>query len=151
MPSPPPPRGKPFEPGNPGKQKGARPISERRARKMLERAVMADVCGPLAGDFDGDALGYLQAVYRGERMGDPLRLSAANAALKFERPSLQAVVTKDISTQPTTQNDIDAAILALVEGSSANVVTIESSPDTSGAGGYELGGQDGAIEAPSAS
>src|SRR5262249_28859696 len=109
-----PPRGRPFEKGNPGKPKGARPISERRVRKLLESSIVAEVAGPQMGDFDGDALGYLQAVYRGERIGDPLRLSAAGQALKFERPALAATLTRDMTPIPGTPAEIDKRITELL-------------------------------------
>ena len=37
----------------------------------------ADASVKRAADFEGDALGYLQAVYSGAITGDPLRMNAA--------------------------------------------------------------------------
>src|SRR3954454_16337677 len=129
-----PPRGRPFEKGNPGKKIGAKPISERRARKMLESAIVAEVAGAHVGDFSGDALGYLQAVYKGERMGDPLRLSAASQALKFERPSLSATVVKEISSTPTTAGGIESAIEDLVLRGFTHGLIVDARATTGGAG-----------------
>jgi hypothetical protein len=143
-----PPLGRRFEKGNPGKQPGAKPISERRARKLLAQAVIADVGGEHVADFHGDALQYMQDVYQGKRVGDPLRLSAAAQALKYERPALSAVVTKDISTTPVTSGGIESAIMDLLERGAANVVTIGSRPDTDSAGWSLDAGETGASEAP---
>jgi hypothetical protein len=42
-----------------------------------------------------DALGYLQAVYRGKIIAEPQRMKAAEAALPFERPKLAVLATLD--------------------------------------------------------
>lgn len=41
---------------------------------------------------DIDALSYLQGVYRGTIIPNPARLSAARAAVEFEKPKLRAVI-----------------------------------------------------------
>jgi hypothetical protein len=85
-----------FQPGNRGKPKGAAPISRRRARKIAAAAIISEVVSPHVADFDGDALDYLRAVYRGEVKPDPLRMQAAATATRFEKPSLSASLTATV-------------------------------------------------------
>jgi hypothetical protein len=94
-----------FKPGNPGRSKDAKPISERRARKLVKQAIIAKVAGTMKADFDGDALSYMQACYRGEIKPDPLRMSAAATALKYEKPALAATVQTvvDLTQQMTPE------------------------------------------------
>jgi hypothetical protein len=91
-----------FKPGNPGKPKGA-VLSKKRARKIAKQIVIAaevaEVVGNRKPDFDGDGLAYMQAVYRGEIRGDPLRMSAAATALKFERPALAATLQATVDAR----------------------------------------------------
>jgi hypothetical protein len=42
-----------------------------------------------------DALGYLQAVYRGKIIAESQRMRAAIAALQFERPKLAVIANVD--------------------------------------------------------
>ncbi len=86
-----------FRPGNPGKRKGAAPIGKRRARELAKVAIIAEAAGKKTADFDGDALAYMQAVYSGQILGDPLRMSAAAQALRFERPALAATLNANIN------------------------------------------------------
>src|SRR5215469_5618378 len=89
-----------FQPGNPGKPVGAAPVSKRRARKLVATAIIAEAAGPRGPDFEGDALGYLQACYTGRIKPDPLRLSAAVAATRFEKPALNAVAVQTVARRP---------------------------------------------------
>jgi hypothetical protein len=89
-----------FRPGNPGKPVGAAPVSRRRARKLVATAIIAEASGAHVADFDGDALGYLQACYTGRIKPDPLRLSAAVAATRFEKPALNAVAVQAVVRRP---------------------------------------------------
>jgi hypothetical protein len=89
-----------FQPGNPGKPVGAAPVSRRRARKLVATAIIAEAAGPHVPDFDGDALGYLQACYTGRIKPDPLRLSAAVAATRFEKPALNAIAVQTVVRRP---------------------------------------------------
>jgi hypothetical protein len=91
-----------FQPGNCGKPRGAAPISKRRARKLAREAIVAEAMGSKAPDFDGDALGYLQACYTGRVKPDPLRMSAAVAATKFEKPALSASLTATVGNSSAT-------------------------------------------------
>jgi hypothetical protein len=49
----------------------------------LERARQSEV-------FDGDAHGYLEAVYQGRLPPDYARMKAASIAIEYERPTLKA-------------------------------------------------------------
>ncbi len=86
-----------WKPGNTGKPKGAAPIGKRRARVLAKERIVAEAAGRKAPDFRGDALAYMQAVYSGQIVGDPLRMSAAAQALKFERPALAATLLANVS------------------------------------------------------
>jgi hypothetical protein len=96
-----------FQPGNPGKPVGAAPVSRRRARKLAAAAIVAEAAGPRVPDFEGDALGYLQACYTGRIRPDPLRLSAAVAATRFEKPALNAVAVQTVASRPQSPVDLE--------------------------------------------
>src|SRR5215469_8876577 len=96
-----------FQPGNPGKPVGAAPVSRRRARKLAAAAIVAEAAGPHLPDFEGDALGYLQACYTGRIKPDPLRLSAAVAATRFEKPALGAVAVQAVVRRPQPPVDLE--------------------------------------------
>jgi hypothetical protein len=86
-----------FKPGNPGKPRGAAPITKKRARRLAREAIIAGEVKAMGGkeaDFDGDAHEYLQAVYRGEIQPDQLRMAAAATALRVEKPALAAAAVK---------------------------------------------------------
>jgi hypothetical protein len=103
-----------FQPGNPGKPHGAAPISKRRARKLAQAAIIAEAAGRKPPDFDGDALAYLQACYNGRIKPDPLRMSAAVAATKFEKPALSASLTATVGN-PTGSAPIGIVMLPTKE------------------------------------
>jgi hypothetical protein len=96
-----------FQPGNPGKPVGAAPVSRRHARKLAAAAIVAEAVGPHLPDFEGDALGYLQACYTGRIKPDPLRLSAAVAATRFEKPALNAVAVQAVVRRPGPPVDLE--------------------------------------------
>jgi hypothetical protein len=76
---------------------------------MVIAAEVAKVVGKMQADFDGDALAYMQACYRGEIKPDPLRMSAAAAALKFERPALAAKLQATVDARtPLTRDQLTA-------------------------------------------
>ena len=89
-----------FKRGNPGRPRHAPPVSKRRARRLVAQAIIAEAAGPYVPDFEGDALGYLQACYTGRIKPDPLRLSAAVAATRFEKPALNAVAVQTVARRP---------------------------------------------------
>jgi hypothetical protein len=69
---------------------------------MLKQAIIAEAAGLHSPDFDGDALAYLQACYTGRIKPDPLRMSAAVAATKFEKPALSASLTATVGNASGT-------------------------------------------------
>jgi hypothetical protein len=95
--------------------------------------------------FDGDSLDFLRCVYRNPDFDISVRLDAAKAATKYERPSLQAVITKDVSSLPTTSAAIEDAIASLLGKGTASVV-LDARPATDSAGESESVGQAGAAE-----
>ncbi len=86
-----------WKPGNTGKPKGAAPIGKRRARVLAKERIVAEAAGRKAPDFHGDALDYLVAVFTGQLVGDQIRMQAAMAALRFQRPALAATLNANIN------------------------------------------------------
>jgi len=74
---------------------------------LVAQAIIAEAAGPYVPDFAGDALGYLQACYTGRIKPDPLRLSAAVAATRFEKPALNAVAVQAVARHPQPPLDPD--------------------------------------------
>jgi hypothetical protein len=76
--------------GNPrGRPKGAK----NRRTKEVEAATAeaaAQIEAALGEAFEGDAHALLMAVYKNTALDLPLRLDAAKAAIRFEKPALQA-------------------------------------------------------------
>jgi hypothetical protein len=102
-----------FKKGNGGKPVGAWVISKRRARKVAKEVILAGAAVKQEPDFEGDALGYLQAVYTGAILGDPLRMNAAAVALKFERPALAATLEATVNVEMTPEQ-IDRRLAELI-------------------------------------
>src|SRR5690242_1239618 len=75
------PRGRP--PGTNGRRKIARDVAIRQAQKIIDESV------PRA--FEGDAHAFLISIYKDPAQEVGHRLQAANTAIKFEKPALQAV------------------------------------------------------------
>ena len=93
-----------------GRQKGTR----NRKTALLEekgREALAEVLG--ANAFDGDAHSLLVAIYKDESHPIELRLEAAKAAIRFEKPALAALDAKGtienvhyaISEQPLAEDE----------------------------------------------
>jgi hypothetical protein len=93
-----------------GRQKG----TKNRKTVLLEekgREALAEVLG--ADAFDGDAHSLLIAIYKDESHPVELRLEAAKAAIRFEKPALAALdargtienVHYGISDQPLTEDE----------------------------------------------
>jgi hypothetical protein len=47
--------------------------------------------------FPGDAVALMQCVYRDQSLPLPIRLAAATAAARFERPTLAATMVRDVT------------------------------------------------------
>ena len=63
--------------------------------------------------FDGDAVSYLRTVYCDPNLDVGVRIDAARAAAKFERPALGAVMVKDVST-PQSPEAAKTRIMELI-------------------------------------
>jgi hypothetical protein len=113
-----------FKKGNGGKPIGASVISKRRARKVAKEVILAGAAVKQEPDFEGDALGYLQAVYTGAILGDPLRMNAAAVALKFEPPALAATLQATVGVAMTPEQ-IDRR-LAELAGRLPPLLTVEN-------------------------
>jgi hypothetical protein len=74
---------------------------------LVAQALIAEAAGPRVPDFEGDALGYLQACYTGRIKLDQLRLSAAIAATRFEKPALNAVAVQAVVRRPEPPLDLE--------------------------------------------
>lgn len=63
----------------------------------------------------------MQSVYRDPSFPAELRLDAAAKAARFERPTLQATLVRDVTPQPVTQADANRRIQELLERGLAHV------------------------------
>jgi hypothetical protein len=70
-----------------GRPKGAK--NKRTAAREAAMKEMAAQIGKAVGDaFEGDALAYLISVYKDPLKPETLRIDAAKAAIRYERPAL---------------------------------------------------------------
>jgi hypothetical protein len=86
--------------------------------------------------FDGDGVAFLQVVYRDPDQPIELRLDAAKAASRYERPALAATLTRDMTPVPATQAEADQRIQALLRKGLGHVAVERESIDAS-VGGAE--------------
>ena len=96
-----------------GRQKGSRNkrtlLIENNTRQLLDRA------GEILGEdaFEGDAHALLMQIYKNTRLPLELRLYAAKAAIRFEKPALAPIESKGpvenvhyaVSDRPMTIED----------------------------------------------
>jgi hypothetical protein len=82
-----------FRPGIGGDRLGKpRPlVGKRRARKLQVAAARIEAVRGRESAFEGDSLGYLRAIMRGEIEHDAARMAAAMALAQYEHPRLNAV------------------------------------------------------------
>jgi hypothetical protein len=85
-----------------GKREGAgRPIGRKNKRTAAAEAAALVVAARFKAEvptaFDGDGVAFLQVVYRDPGQPIEVRIDAAKAAARFERPQLAAVMTNDAS------------------------------------------------------
>lgn len=93
--------------GNPrGRPKGAR---NKRTEAVIEaaEAAAAQIAEALPGAFDGDAHALLMLVYKDPAHEWPLRIDAAKAAIRFEKPAL-ANTTIDADITHRHEEALDA-------------------------------------------
>jgi hypothetical protein len=80
----------------PGERRGGRRRGTKNKRTVERERAVAEAATKIAGAlgpdaFEGDALSLMQLTYRDEKQPLPIRLSAAQAAIQFERPRLTAM------------------------------------------------------------
>ncbi|MEN6449095.1 MAG: hypothetical protein ABFC96_01265 [Thermoguttaceae bacterium] len=102
---------------------GARPGAGRKKGQPNKRTIereqaMADaaarVTEALSAPFDGDAHAFLMLLYKDCEQPVEVRLDAAKAAIRYEKPALASVevsadvVVSDISAEPLTETEWEA-------------------------------------------
>jgi hypothetical protein len=97
--------------GRPAGAKNKRTAAIEAAAQAVAVRFKAEV--PMA--FDGDGVAFLQVVYRDPGQPIELRLDAAKAAARFERPALNAAVVKNISPAAMTGEERMKAIKQLAQ------------------------------------
>jgi hypothetical protein len=128
-----------------GRPKGAESANTKARREAIKLAV-AKFEATTPGVFDGDGVALMQLIYRDPNQDIALRLDAAKAAARFERPQLSAAIVKDITPLPSTPSAIDAAIAELLERASGGAPTIIDGRIAGGACEPDSGGSDAAAE-----
>lgn len=73
-----------------GRQKGT-PNKRTAEIKQAAQEMVEAIAAEIPGAFDGDAHALLVTVYKNPAHEWPLRIDAAKAAIRFEKPSLSAV------------------------------------------------------------
>jgi hypothetical protein len=111
-----------------------------KARRAAIKVVVANFEATTPDAFVGDAVALMQLIYRDPKQDIGLRLDAAKAASRFERPALQATLTRDVTPQATTPNGIDSAIEALMR-KARGYVDVDGSGSAAGAGELAHDGQ----------
>jgi len=92
-----------------GRVKGT-PNKRTAETKAAIKAVVAEFEAAVPSAFDGDAVAFMQILYRDPAQPVELRLDAAKVAAKFERPTLSA-----IALQPQPKAHIDLSRLSTDE------------------------------------
>jgi hypothetical protein len=118
--------------GRPAGAKNKRTAAIEAAALVVVERFKAEV--PMA--FDGDGVAFLQVVYRDPGQPIELRLDAAKAASRYERPALAATLTRDMTPVPATQAEGDQRIQALLRKGLGHVAVERESIDA-GVGGTE--------------
>jgi hypothetical protein len=74
--------------------------------------------------FDGDGVAYLQTVYRDPALPVDVRIDAAAKAARYERPTLAATLTRDITPIPPSPEATDRRIAELLRKGIGSAVTV---------------------------
>jgi hypothetical protein len=117
------------------------------AVEQAMQVVAAKLQEAVTNVFEGDGVAYMQSVYKDPSFPAELRLDAAAKAARFERPALQATLTRDVTPLPSTPSAIDAAIVELVRKACGCAPTIDAERIADGAGEPAPGGPDAAAAA----
>jgi hypothetical protein len=77
-----------------GRPKGAK--NKRTAeREAATKEMAAQIGKAVGGAFEGDALAYLMSVYKDPLKPENVRIDAAKAAIRYERPAIAPVERRD--------------------------------------------------------
>ena len=98
-----------------GRPKGSKSKRTKEVAKAMERAA-TQIADALPEAFDGDAHALLMAVYKDETRPIEVRLEAAKAAIRYEKPALAAIdVTStnehtiyELSSEPISLDEWEA-------------------------------------------
>jgi hypothetical protein len=83
------------------------------------------IAAAIPGAFEGDAHALLMAIYKDPAQPTELRLDAAKAAIRFEKPAL-ASTTVDASVRRSLADFTDAELAVLVAGDGREAGTCEA-------------------------
>lgn len=96
-----------------GRKKGTvNKRTERRERAMQEASALIEAA--LDKPFEGDAHAFLIAIYKNQEQPMDLRLDAAKAAIRYEKPALASVevsaelIVSEITDEPLTADEWEA-------------------------------------------
>src|SRR5215469_2194476 len=90
-----------------GRPRGSRnPNTKARREASQQIARQFQIDNPDA--FPGDAVSLMQCIYRDPNQDLAVRLDAAKAAARFERPALAATLTKDLTPMPSNAAEAEA-------------------------------------------
>jgi hypothetical protein len=112
-----------------------------KARHAAIKAIVAKVEPTIENAFDGDAVSFMQLIYRDPSQDISVRLDAARHAARYERPTLTAVAVRDVSPQPSGPGATSERIAELLERGLARGVTLVARTIADGAGGAEPVGE----------
>jgi len=101
-----------------GRRAGAgRPKGAKNKRTIAIEAAATEVAQrfqvEVPNSFAGDGIAYLQTIYRDPTQPVELRVDAAKAASRFERPSLQAAIVRDVTPQPASEAEAKERLVQL--------------------------------------
>jgi hypothetical protein len=91
-------------------------------REAAAKAAAETIGQAVDGAFEGDAHAFLMAVYKDPGKPDDVRLDAAKAAIRYEKPALAAVAHSGrLTVDPSTATDEQLAAVAFGQGDAAQV------------------------------
>jgi hypothetical protein len=126
----------PFQPGHPkvgGRKRGTR--NKATIERELQEATLLK-SGPTEEAFSGDALGFLQLIYRDPDQPRSVRLDAARVAVGFEVPRLQAVAVdarvRDVSSRQLSASEMLEVLANVDSAKSAEPEELAALPPDNG-------------------